>query len=77
MAGTPTRRRPLKQAEKDLLRLVERSPDAGDGWRTVSPLLWSAVHKNSRPELLELEPHSGGGGRVRFTPRAKIALDYI
>lgn len=67
----------LTQPERDLLRLVQRSDDAGDGWRSVSAPLWKAVEAHSRRELLELEPSSGGGGRVRLTGRALIVLEYL
>ncbi len=72
-----TRRRSLSRIEKDLLLLIRRSPDIGEGWCRVAPVLWKHVMTHSRPELVEREQDPAGGGRVRLTERAAIVLEYL
>lgn len=59
---------------KSTLALVQRSPDQGDGWRTVSAACWPLV-KHTPLDLLEIEP-AEKGGRVRLTPEGKAVLKY-
>lgn len=59
-----------------LLRLVERSPDRGEGWRSVSLTLWPYISEQCGkfPALFEIEP--GNPGRVRLTGKAEAVLRW-
>jgi hypothetical protein len=57
-----------------MLRLIERSTDSGDGWLSVSSLLWKLVVDQSHPELTELDQENT---RVRFTPEGLIVMKYL
>lgn len=50
----------------ELLRLIDRSPDAGDGWRAVSITLWPYINEQCGkfPSLVEVK--DGKPGRVRL-----------
>lgn len=67
----------LPQQQKDFLRLVLRSPDVGDGWRSVSPILVPVTKKQvaSNPELFETRDEDGF--LIRLTERARIVTDYL
>ena len=58
------------------LRLLQRSPDCGAGWRTVSSVLWKLVEDFPEQELLEKEVAESGGGKVRLSPRGLIVVEY-
>lgn len=64
----------LTQQAKDTLKLIQRSPDIGQGWRTVSELLrpnmttWLA----SAEELYEFD-----GERIRLTRDGDLVMRYI
>jgi hypothetical protein len=66
----------LNDKELGFLRLILRSPDRGDGWRSVSSVVWPLVESFTQPDLIEIEP-SADGGRVRLSPRGAIVIDYI
>ena len=59
---------------KSTLALVMRSPDRGDGWRTVSGACWPLV-ETMPPELIDLEP-GDEGGRVRMTDEGRAVIAY-
>jgi hypothetical protein len=66
----------MHESDKQFLKLLARSPDSGDGWRSISeqllPLCESAVE--AMPELLEFEKDSR---RVRLTVKGEGALFAI
>lgn len=61
---------------RQLLQLVKRSPEDVEGWRKVSVPVWPLV-ANLPSDLVELEPSSDGGGRLRPTDRGQVVLDYL
>ena len=65
--------------DKNFLRLIQRSPDIGEGWRNVSPQLWTLVEERLKtiPALIEAELEPTGGGRVRLTEEAQIVMKYL
>ena len=67
----------LTREEIGFLRLVQRSPNDGDGWRSVGKMLWPIVIGFKRPELIETEALPDGMGRVRFSERGEIVLSYL
>jgi hypothetical protein len=58
----------------ELLRLILRSPDVGDGWRNVSGVLWEHVVKNAVIDLVEFDYENK---RVRFSPEGVIVMRYL
>lgn len=69
----------LKDDDKNFLKLIQRSPDIGEGWRNVSPKLWQLVemHQKTIPTLFEAELEPTGGGRVRLTDEAVTVLKWL
>ena len=63
-----------KAQTKSTLALIQRSPDQGDGWRSVSAACWPLV-KDLPIELAECEPNDDGG-RVRMTDSGRAVLHY-
>ncbi|OAN76672.1 hypothetical protein A8B82_14835 [Sulfitobacter sp. EhC04] len=63
----------LTENEIILLKLIERSPDIGDGWRQVSGSLWPLIAKQSHPDLTELD---AANKRIRFTPEGQTVMRY-
>jgi hypothetical protein len=60
---------------RPILALIDRSPDRGDGWRSVSKVVWPALA--SLPEdLAERELLDDGTGRVRLTTMGIGVLRY-
>lgn len=58
-----------------LLKLINRSPDIGDGWRQTSQKLWeSLVLKLFHIDLMELDHENT---RVRLTSDGNTLLRYI
>ena len=68
----------LTDRERGFIHLIMRSPDRGEGWRTVSAAVWPMVVKftYSRPELIEVEPGESGG-RIRLTAEGKTVSNYL
>jgi hypothetical protein len=68
----------LTDRETGFIQLILRSPDRGEGWRTVSAAVWPLVVKltYSRPELIEVDPGESGG-RVRLTAQGKTISNYL
>jgi hypothetical protein len=57
-----------------------RSPNTGDGWKTVSRVLWRLVDDFGRPELIEVDKftaESEKAGRVRLSEAGKIIAKYL
>lgn len=69
----------LKDDDRNFLKLIQRSPDIGEGWRQVSPKLWQLVgmHEKTIPTLFEAVHEPTGGGRVRLTEEAVILLKWL
>lgn len=67
----------LTDSDINLIRLIQRSPDAGGGWRKVSAILWQLVERFGRKELIETVQADDGTGVVRLSARGLIAVDYI
>jgi len=67
----------LSDDDINFIRLVQRSPDRGDGWRSVSALLWRMVEGFARQELIERERNEDGTGRVRLNERGNIVAEYL
>ena len=60
----------------EVLRLIERSRDVGDGWKQCSPQTWPHVRHycQSLKELVEVdEVHR----RVRITSQGKLVLKWL
>ena len=65
----------LTTQETELLRLIARSPDAGDGWRQASPAIYTLwLRSFGRPELVELDDENL---RIRLSERGSIILEYV
>ena len=62
----------LSAAYRSFIALLVRSPDIGDGWRKVSPMLMGLVEEMSghHPDLFELAPSA-----VRLTPDGPADTD--
>lgn len=72
----------LKDAHRDLLKLIERSPVGVDGWRSVSQACCSLFTRpdfpsSSIPSELFVFEKLTEGGRVKLTERGEILLAYI
>lgn len=71
MAGAKSK---LPQQAVDLLRLIRRSPDVGQGWRAVSVPL----RKNLTTWLRGAEGlYEFDGERVRFTADGEVVMRYF
>jgi hypothetical protein len=64
----------LAEKDRNFLRLVIRSPDRGDGWRSVSSHCWPLVEAFTAEELLEVDAE---GGRVRLTEKGMTVAEYL
>lgn len=63
-----------------LVRLIERSPDTGDGWRDVSPKLANIIEEKARitPELFEFRSRSDGLlSQIRLSEHGFIVGKYL
>lgn len=65
---------PITDAQKNVMRLIQRSPDVGDGWRQVSGALWRVVVANSHPDLTDLDEEMK---RVRLTAEGETVMRYL
>lgn len=66
-----------EQQRKAFLQLICRSPDIGDGWRTVSRVIMPLVEKYADQTLIEWTKNDDGTGRVRLTEKGGIVLPYL
>lgn len=66
----------MDERAKQILQLIRRSPDRGDGWRSVSSALWPLV-TNAPSDLVELRPSEGGGGSVRLTSDGEAVVRHL
>lgn len=67
----------LQDQQRDLLRLIARSPQDADGWANVSVTLLPSVSKWTHPELAELVANDDGTGRIRLTETGKTLLEWL
>jgi len=66
---------PVSQESRDILALISRSPDRGEGWRTVSPILWEElIVPFPDKELLELDESNH---KVRLSTKGVIVAEYL
>ena len=63
----------LTDTQRDLLRLVARSNDVGEGWRRCSPLIYKALMPHAEEKLIERNDEAM---RVRLTDTAKTLLEW-
>lgn len=63
----------ISTQDKDFLRLIARSPDRGDGWRSVSKVCWTLVEQFGTPELIEVDSDNM---RVRLTPDGEALVTF-
>ena len=65
----------LTQDQKDIIRLINRSTDSGDGWRgPLRDFMWEMVKPRSHPKFVELDHENK---RVRLTPDGQTLLRYL
>jgi hypothetical protein len=68
----------ISDQQIDFIRLILRSPDRGDGWRSVGKMLETTVmrQKDANPELFEIATEDDKMS-IRLTERALVLADYI
>jgi hypothetical protein len=72
VTSTPSK---ITDIQKNMLRLIERSPATEGGWRQVKgDAIWKLVIKHSHPELTELDHELK---RVRLTPAGMTVIKYL
>jgi len=66
----------MYESHKQFLKLIARSPDRGEGWRSVSDQLLPICEDITKtlPELIEFEKESS---RIRLTEKGEGALFAI
>jgi hypothetical protein len=64
----------LTQQQKDLLKLIERSPDSGDGWRNCAPKIFEDFIVKMPDELVEKDLEQK---RARFTVAGQAVVDWM
>lgn len=67
----------LADKDRDVLKLIMRSPDRGEGWRSVSNACWPLVESFVSDELLESKKNEDGTGMVRLSDRGSVLCDYL
>jgi hypothetical protein len=73
MAEKIQKRFPDDPQIKGVLALIDRSPDTGDGWRSVSPRIWP--HVQAVPDEL-VERRDDDGFWIRMTDAGRAVLKY-
>ena len=68
----------LGDQQETFMRLVARSPDQGDGWRSVSDMLrpMSENMAAQRPELYETK-EVDGKFMIRLSERGIVLAEYL
>ena len=61
----------MTQPQRDVLNLIARSPDRGNGWRTCSPMLFEKLIAEMPDSLVEKDAE---GLRVKLTDEAETIL---
>ena len=65
----------LTNKQIQTMKLINRSPDKGEGWRTVSSVCWPLL-KDVPDELIEKERFEDGSGRVRFSHEGQTIMNF-
>lgn len=65
----------LEDKQIQTMKLINRSPDRGEGWRSVTKVCWPLL-KNVPTELIEREQAEDGSGRVRFTEKGQVIVEF-
>ena len=63
----------LSQQQKDLLKLVGRSPNIGDGWRNCAPKIFANFIVPMPDELVEKDVENR---RARLTVAGQAIVDW-
>jgi hypothetical protein len=66
----------LSDQQRSTIKLILRSPDRGEGWRSVSSVLWPMIREGLPADLAELRPE-GDAGFIRLTARGQAVADYL
>lgn len=68
----------ISDAQRDLIKLILRSQDIGQGWRIVSDALHNTVCSVSKdnPELYEIS-HTDNINMIRLSERGQIISEYL
>jgi hypothetical protein len=61
--------------DRNILQLLLRSPDVGEGWRNVSEVVWPFIENFNEKSLIETEKHDKGG-RVRLTHDGRVVCKF-
>lgn len=67
----------LSYDDNATLKLIMRSPDKGDGWRSVSSACWPLIESFDSKELLEAKKNEDGSGIVKLSDRGAVLADYL
>lgn len=59
---------------EQLIHLVRRSPDIGDGWRQVSPALWVPVLHWAKQAPMDIDHDNK---RVRLNSDGNVLVKYL
>jgi hypothetical protein len=65
-------RSPLSAKGRSFLALIMRSPDLGDGWRSVSTQVWPLVEAFEAQDLIEK-----GNLTVRLSEKGQAVAQYV
>lgn len=63
----------ISNSDKQFLLLISRSPDHGDGWRSVSQVCWPLVESFETPELIQIDKDAM---RIRLTEAGKAVVTF-
>ena len=64
----------LSGQDKSFMSLILRSPNRGDGWRTVSDTCWPLVVMFTAKDLIEVDEENK---RVRLSPEGETIAMYM
>lgn len=64
----------LTKTEKDIIMLILRSNDQGDGWRKVSNILWDTVTREAPKALVDIDYI---GQRIRLNADGLVVVRYL
>lgn len=66
----------LSDQDRGSLRLIQRSPDRGDGWRTCADKVFEVLIRPLPPELVEVDEESTPK-RVRLTEAGEAVVTWV
>lgn len=64
----------LTQLQGDTLRLLMRSPDSGDGWRTCAPIMFKTFILPMPESLIEKDIENR---RARLTHEGRTVVEWL